>query len=177
MLQEQLTTHAPQQSSGQQAVLAGQGFVKASGMILLSEIGDKTFFIAAIMAMKHRRISVRLARQRPGFEMKQLMRPATALFRPCCRYISPYALPAGLCWSAGRHSSDDHRFCHAGLGRSQLGASCCIPSVPNPEYLAMRRGQAVSDPPDCLFTLVSAFWQLCCGNLLCTHLQFHFWRQ
>ena len=30
-----------------------QGFLKSWGMILVSEIGDKTFFIAAIMAMKH----------------------------------------------------------------------------------------------------------------------------
>ena len=28
-------------------------------MILLSEIGDKTFFIAAIMAMRHSRLTVR----------------------------------------------------------------------------------------------------------------------
>lgn len=32
-----------------------EGFVKSWGMILASEIGDKTFFIAAIMAMKHSR--------------------------------------------------------------------------------------------------------------------------
>ena len=31
------------------------------GMILVSEIGDKTFFIAAIMAMKHPRVTVRHA--------------------------------------------------------------------------------------------------------------------
>lgn len=30
-----------------------EGFLKSWGMILVSEIGDKTFFIAAIMAMKH----------------------------------------------------------------------------------------------------------------------------
>ena len=32
-----------------------EGFLKSWGMILASEIGDKTFFIAAIMAMKHSR--------------------------------------------------------------------------------------------------------------------------
>ena len=36
-----------------------EGFFKSWGMILASEIGDKTFFIAAIMAMKHSRITVR----------------------------------------------------------------------------------------------------------------------
>ena len=38
-----------------------QAFLKSWGMILLSEIGDKTFFIAAIMAMKNsRRVVSRL---------------------------------------------------------------------------------------------------------------------
>ncbi|CAM6095368.1 unnamed protein product [Calypogeia fissa] len=32
-----------------------EGFVKATAMILVSEIGDKTFFIAALMAMRHPR--------------------------------------------------------------------------------------------------------------------------
>ncbi|BBN11325.1 Ca2+/H+ antiporter, TMEM165/GDT1 family [Marchantia polymorpha subsp. ruderalis] len=32
-----------------------EGFVKASAMILVSEIGDKTFFVAALMAMRHPR--------------------------------------------------------------------------------------------------------------------------
>lgn len=35
-----------------------EGFLKSWGMILASEIGDKTFFIAAIMAMKHPRLTV-----------------------------------------------------------------------------------------------------------------------
>jgi putative Ca2+/H+ antiporter (TMEM165/GDT1 family) len=35
-----------------------EGFLKSWGMILASEIGDKTFFIAAIMAMKHSRTVV-----------------------------------------------------------------------------------------------------------------------
>lgn len=35
-----------------------EGFVKSWGMILVSEIGDKTFFIAAVMAMKHSRTAV-----------------------------------------------------------------------------------------------------------------------
>ena len=38
--------------------VAMQGFVKSWGMILASEIGDKTFFIAALMAMKHPRRTV-----------------------------------------------------------------------------------------------------------------------
>ena len=43
-----------------------QGFLKSWGMILVSEIGDKTFFIAAIMAMRHPRRVVRThSLQRP----------------------------------------------------------------------------------------------------------------
>lgn len=34
------------------------GFVASLSVILVSEIGDKTFFIAAIMAMRHPRITV-----------------------------------------------------------------------------------------------------------------------
>lgn len=33
-------------------------FVKSFGVILASEIGDKTFFIAAVMAMKNSRLAV-----------------------------------------------------------------------------------------------------------------------
>ena len=33
-------------------------FVKSLGVILVSEIGDKTFFIAAIMAMRNSRLTV-----------------------------------------------------------------------------------------------------------------------
>ena len=36
-----------------------EGLVKSGTMILISEIGDKTFFIAAIMAMRHPRTTVR----------------------------------------------------------------------------------------------------------------------
>lgn len=35
-----------------------QGFVAAISVVIVSELGDKTFFIAAIMAMKHPRIVV-----------------------------------------------------------------------------------------------------------------------
>lgn len=35
-----------------------RAFVKSLGIIIASEIGDKTFFIAAIMAMKHPRAVV-----------------------------------------------------------------------------------------------------------------------
>lgn len=34
------------------------GFLASLSVIIVSEIGDKTFFIAAIMAMKHSRLTV-----------------------------------------------------------------------------------------------------------------------
>lgn len=39
-------------------ISVAQGFLKSWGMILVSEIGDKTFFIAAVMAMKNPRTTV-----------------------------------------------------------------------------------------------------------------------
>ena len=38
-----------------------EGFTKSSLMILVSEIGDKTFFIAAVMAMRHPQLTARAA--------------------------------------------------------------------------------------------------------------------
>lgn len=38
-----------------------EGFFKSWGVILASEIGDKTFFIAAVMAMRHPQLTVRPA--------------------------------------------------------------------------------------------------------------------
>ena len=46
-------------SSKNNTVLFDEGFVRSASMILASEIGDKTFFIAAVMAMKHSRLTVR----------------------------------------------------------------------------------------------------------------------
>lgn len=40
------------------ASLMWEAFVKSAGVILASEIGDKTFFIAAVMAMKNSRVTV-----------------------------------------------------------------------------------------------------------------------
>jgi hypothetical protein len=37
----------------------GEGFCKSALMILVSEVGDKTFFIAAVMAMRNPQLPVR----------------------------------------------------------------------------------------------------------------------
>ncbi|CAH2237639.1 transmembrane protein 165 isoform X1 [Pararge aegeria] len=66
------TTIAPEQESGdvrgwltdlimQRAAVQGsfwQGFLASLSVVIVSELGDKTFFIAAIMAMKHPRVIV-----------------------------------------------------------------------------------------------------------------------
>merc|ERR1712216_254948 len=45
-------------SSNNTSVLFDEGFVRSASMILAPEIGDKTFFIAAVMAMTHSRPTV-----------------------------------------------------------------------------------------------------------------------
>merc|ERR1712216_325162 len=45
-------------SSNTNSMLFDEGFVRSASMILASEIGDKTFFIAAVMAMTHSRATV-----------------------------------------------------------------------------------------------------------------------
>ena len=56
-----------------------EGFTKSSLMILVSEIGDKTFFIAAVMAMRHPQLTARAAFGVPG----TTRRSAHAPFRRC----------------------------------------------------------------------------------------------
>jgi putative Ca2+/H+ antiporter (TMEM165/GDT1 family) len=43
-----------------QSIIVDEGFLRSASMILASEIGDKTLFIAAIMAMSQSRLTVRL---------------------------------------------------------------------------------------------------------------------
>lgn len=52
-ISEQTTSHIPVVSMG-----FVHAFVASLSMIIVSELGDKTFFIAAIMAMRHPRITV-----------------------------------------------------------------------------------------------------------------------
>ena len=58
-----------------------EGFSKSALMILVSEIGDKTFFIAAVMAMRHPQLTVRAAQRMASCG---ILRRA-ALTRPGCR--------------------------------------------------------------------------------------------
>jgi hypothetical protein len=91
--------------------LAAQGFLKSWGMILVSEIGDKTFFIAAVMAMKNPRTTV-------------CHTLASAL--PCA--LDPVhqqrrlARCVGVCRRAGGACGYDHPISGHGLGGTKLGA-------------------------------------------------------
>lgn len=56
-----------------------EGFLKSWGVILASEIGDKTFFIAAVMAMRNSRKQVCLpALQSVCVEIKEDAYPSVA---------------------------------------------------------------------------------------------------
>ena len=58
-----------------------EGFTKSSLMILVSEIGDKTFFIAAVMAMRHPQLTARAAA--PQTKHIALLRA----YAPLCRCL------------------------------------------------------------------------------------------
>ena len=64
-----------------------EGFLKSWGVILASEIGDKTFFIAAIMAMRHARLTVRRRRRRRRLAAGAPPNPAPA--PAACRCCAP----------------------------------------------------------------------------------------
>jgi hypothetical protein len=84
-----------------------------AGVIGASEIGDKTFFIAAVMAMRNSRWTVRMQLHggagRPGPWLDSLLLP-----RNSC---------AGVCWSPGCPGCYDCPVSTAGLGSTQPGAS------------------------------------------------------
>lgn len=50
-----MTAHCAPQVGGEGAPGFVPAFTNGLVMILITEIGDKTFFVAAIMAMKHNR--------------------------------------------------------------------------------------------------------------------------
>lgn len=94
-----------------------QGFIKSWGMILLSEIGDKTFFIAAIMAMKNPRRWVRSGRQEPlTFLLSEGCMAGANLADDDC-------YPAGFLGSHWRAGSNDSTVGGHGMGRAKSGAS------------------------------------------------------
>lgn len=65
-----------------------EGLFKSGTMILISEIGDKTFFIAAIMAMRHARTTVRPDRRAPRAQSR------TVSFRLCPPHaLTPHTHP------------------------------------------------------------------------------------
>ena len=99
-----------------------QGFIKSWGMILLSEIGDKTFFIAAIMAMKNPRRWVRSGCQDPSCSPQCMARNIVAKVR--CRF-------AGILGSHRRPGSNDSTLSGYGMGRAKSGACMHCQPVDN----------------------------------------------
>lgn len=90
-------------SSQIDATMADAGFLQATakslGVIFASEIGDKTFFIAALMAMRHPRTLVRIpARDRPRY--------ASVQGDTSCSCAKPFDRGA-TCQSVGRLSGSD----------------------------------------------------------------------
>jgi hypothetical protein len=87
-----------------------EGFAKSALMILVSEIGDKTFFIAAIMAMRHPQLQAR---------------PCTALLLGVPTLVSARVLTplgAGAGGRPGRPVGHDGPVCCAGVGSTSAGA-------------------------------------------------------
>lgn len=69
-----------------------EGFAKSALMILVSEIGDKTFFIAAIMAMRHPQLQARARCPWVLPPLVKLWRSSPTGARRCC--LAPLA-PCG----------------------------------------------------------------------------------
>ena len=88
------------------------GLGKSFGIILASEIGDKTFFIAAIMAMRNPRLTV--CSPRPSL----LARAGACGAAPD---PSRTVWCAGLCWRDRGARSDDGSFGCDGLGGATPG--------------------------------------------------------
>lgn len=97
-----------------------EGLVKSGTMILISEIGDKTFFIAAIMAMRHSRLTVRPVPPIPA----EFTRLSLGLSADRPRFRSP--VPIDSTGLHRRHRSarrDDRTIRGDGMGRTQPGES------------------------------------------------------
>lgn len=140
-----------------------EGLVKGLTVIGISEIGDKTFFIAALLAMRHPRMTVRgstvaggwreqAARPRPSRMLclrrsratpaapaaAPLLPPAPRPPLPCPPPTPHHALhPTGVCRRVGRAGGDDAAVRRARLGGALAGARTHTPA-PLPPALRRR---------------------------------------
>ena len=104
-----------------------EGFLKSWGMILASEIGDKTFFIAAIMAMKHPRLTVRLLHLYQDYHITcadcyVCLKSPVNEGDPLSLYLLPVRSLAGICWRNSSIECHDCAISSHGLGGAQFGA-------------------------------------------------------
>ena len=101
------------------ALAAGNGFTSGFSesllMILVSEIGDKTFFIATIMAMRNPRAVVRMRRRE---------RPP----------VPAHPALAGAGWCSQRALGDDRSVRCARHHRARAGAAAAAPRPPPPQF-------------------------------------------
>jgi hypothetical protein len=103
-----------------------EGFSKSALMILVSEIGDKTFFIAAVMAMRHPQLTARgMASRARAFPL------AVTPFLTLC------GARTGADGRAGRAVGHDGAVRGDGLGSARVGAR---------PRAAMRRNSEVTAP-------------------------------
>jgi len=111
-----------------------EGLVKSGTMILISEIGDKTFFIAAIMAMRHPRMTVSPAHVRRPYNV--LHKPAIVSFAPLISLPASLSRPltlssimftiAGIRRCSRSSRRDDCALCRYGMGSPEPG-ECASP--------------------------------------------------
>ena len=87
------------------AAVFADGFVESLLMILVSELGDKTFFIAAILAMRHSRHVIFAG----AISALALMTVLSAAFG----YLLPTLLPKAYThWASGTHTQNTHTHTH-----------------------------------------------------------------
>ena len=87
------------------AAVFADGVVESLLMILVSELGDKTFFIAAILAMRHSRHVIFAG----AISALALMTVLSAAFG----YLLPTLLPKAYThWASGTHTQNTHTHTH-----------------------------------------------------------------
>ena len=130
-----------------------EGLVKSGTMILISEIGDKTFFIAAIMAMRHSRLTVRPVPPIPA----EFTRLPLGLSADRPRFRSPVPIDStGLHWRHRSARRDDRTIRGDGMGRAQPGESHST-FTPQRTFIKRRnpKNELVSHTPHARLTPVS----------------------
>ena len=114
-----------------------EGFTKSSLMILVSEIGDKTFFIAAVMAMRHPQLTARAASRRCGTMRCRALTPRLQVLVGALGALWVMtALSAVMGWAAPALVRRSGARCVA------LGLRFALPPAPGRSRASVRRAAA-----------------------------------